>query len=154
MTDQDAFEGMDAKESTGFLLWQVTAIWQRNIAAVLRGHEFTQVQFALLASLMWLSTKEPLITQAMLARHAKLDEMMTSQVLRSLEKRGLVERHPHPRDTRAKQLVLTEAGRVKTAAALPQVERVDAEYFAALGEHRPQFNQSLQTLIDRGICHG
>ncbi len=145
---------LDANESTGFLLWQVNTIWQRNVAAVLRGHDFTQVQFALLASLMWLERKEEWVTQAMLARHAKLDEMMTSQVLRSLEKRGLVERHPHPRDTRAKYLLLTADGRSKTAEALPKVEMVDQEYFAVLGQQRKDFNQALRTLIERGVCHG
>ncbi|MBI3229979.1 MAG: MarR family transcriptional regulator [Burkholderiales bacterium] len=145
---------LDANESTGFLLWQVNAIWQRNVAAVLRVHDLTQVQFALLASLMWLEKREDWVTQAMLARHAKLDEMMTSQVLRSLEKRGLIERHPHPRDTRAKHLLLTADGRVKTAEALPKVEMVDMEYFAVLANQRKDFNQALRTLIERGVCHG
>lgn len=154
MIDRKAYPGQDAKESTGFLLWQVTSIWQRNVAAVLRGHEFTQVQFALLASLLFLAEREEWVTQAMLARHAKLDEMMTSQVLRSLEARGMVERHPHPHDTRAKHLILTEQGRSKTSAAIPDVERVDVEYFSVLAEGVPGFNQSLHCLIDKGGCHG
>ncbi len=154
MIDRKTYPSQEKKESTGFLLWQVTSIWQRNVAAVLRGHELTQVQFALLASLMWLEDKEEWVTQAMLARHAKLDEMMTSQVLRSLEGRGLVERHPHPHDTRAKHLVLTAEGRAKAKNALPDVERVDLEYFSILADSRPNFNQSLQDLIDKGGCHG
>lgn len=154
MIDRKAYQGQDAKESTGFLLWQVTSIWQRNVAAVLRGHEFTQVQFALLAGLMHLAETEEWVTQAMLARHAKLDEMMTSQVLRSLEARGMVERHPHPHDTRAKHLILTELGRGKTSKALPDVERVDTEYFSILGAGIPEFNRSLRCLIEKGGCHG
>lgn len=151
---QEPLPQLDANESTGFLLWQVNAIWQRNVAAVLRNHDFTQVQFALLASLLWLESREQWVTQAMLARHAKLDEMMTSQVLRSLEKRGYIERHPHPRDTRAKHLLLTNAGRSKTTEAVPQVAMVDMEYFSVLGGQREDFNQALRSLIERGVCHG
>jgi DNA-binding MarR family transcriptional regulator len=151
---KDRTPQLEANDTTGFLLWQVNAIWQRNVAAVLRCHDFTQVQFALLSSLLRLESREQWVTQAMLARHAKLDEMMTSQVLRSLEKRGLVERHPHPRDTRAKYLLLTLEGRSKTVEALPKVEMVDQEYFAVLGSQRKDFNQALRTLIERGVCHG
>ena len=46
------FSVQEADESTGFLLWQVTMLWQRRIAAVLRPQGLTQVQFALLASLL------------------------------------------------------------------------------------------------------
>ena len=77
-----------ASESSGFLLWQVTALWQRRIAWALRSLGLTQVQYALLASLLWMSRTQRTITQAMLARHTKLDIMMTSRVLRTLETRA------------------------------------------------------------------
>jgi DNA-binding MarR family transcriptional regulator len=147
MKSEEPFPGEDAKESTGFLLWQVTAVWQRQVSAALRPHELTQVQFALLASLLWLSGLQEWVTQANLARHAKLDEMMTSQVLRSLQKRGLVERHAHPHDSRAKHLELTADGRTKVFAALPDVGRVDSHFFSALGVRRKNFNQALHSLI-------
>lgn len=153
MKSDEPFPGEDAKESTGFLLWQVTAVWQRQVSAVLRPHELTQVQFALLASLLWLSGLQDWVTQVNLARHAKLDEMMTSQVLRSLQKRGLIERHPHPGDSRAKHLALTSSGLAKVRAALPDVGRVDSEFFSALGAKRKRFNQDLHGLIEQS-CAG
>src|SRR5438128_1476507 len=61
----------DANDSSGFLLWQVTALWQRRVAEALRPHELTQVQYALLASLLWLSRTEDDVTQSRLAAHAK-----------------------------------------------------------------------------------
>ena len=149
MSPKKPFPGEGAKESSGFLLWQVTAIWQRQVAAALRPHALTQVQFALLASLLWLSGLQEWVTQANLARHAKLDEMMTSQVLRALQRRGLVERHPHPQDLRAKRLELTPAGLAKAHAALPDVGLVDSQFFASLGIRRKEFNQALGELIEQ-----
>ena len=49
------FSVEEANDSSGFLLWQVTALWQRRVAEALRPHELTQVQYALLSSLHWLS---------------------------------------------------------------------------------------------------
>lgn len=147
MRDQVPFSVEEASDSSGFLLWQVTALWQRRIAGVLRPHDLTQVQFALLASLLWLSRTEDRITQVMLARHTKLDVMMTSQVLRTLEKRGLIQRRPHPSDTRAKVLRVTRSGREKAMKAVPDVERADAEFFCAIGEDIRELNRALQTLI-------
>ncbi|MGI8498865.1 MAG: MarR family winged helix-turn-helix transcriptional regulator [Gemmatimonadaceae bacterium] len=138
----------EANDSSGFLIWQVTMIWQRRIAAVLRPFELTQVQFTLLASLLWLSRRERPITQAMLARHAKLDMMMTSQVLRALERHGLLERHPHPTDTRARALTLTRRGRALTRRAVPEVESADRSFFSALGRGLERFNDALIALID------
>ena len=136
-----------ASESSGFLLWQVTALWQRRIAWALRSLALTQVQYALLASLLWMSRTQRTITQAMPARHTKLDMMMTSQVLRTLERRGLLERDPHPTDTRAKVLRLTKEGRKLAWQAVPVVEGVDREFFDALGAQLDRFNRSLLSLI-------
>lgn len=141
------FAQKNASDSTGFLLWQVTALWQRRVAAALRPHGLTQVQFALLASLLWLSSKEDAITQTVLARHAKLDVMMTSQVLRALEKRGFIERRPHPTDTRAKVLQLTKGGQTLTWSAVPDVEKADAVFFGAVRSRRAHFNKLLASLI-------
>lgn len=141
-----AFSHPKDQDSPGFLLWQVTATWQRQIAAVLRPHRLTQVQFALLASLLWLEHSGEPIMQISLARHTRLDPMMTSQVLRALAARGLVLRTPHPQDTRALHLTLTKAGRRLAQAMVPLVEQADASYFAALGERRAGFLAALRTL--------
>ncbi|BDI34412.1 MarR family transcriptional regulator [Capsulimonas corticalis] len=147
--EREPFSVEDADDSTGFLLWQVTAIWQRAIAAALRPHDFTQVQYALLASLLWMSGREEWITQTMLARHAKLDMMMTSQVLRAMETKGLVERRAHPTDTRAKVLMLTESGAERIRKAIPEVEKADAEFFQAVCSQRREFHASLRALIEQ-----
>lgn len=148
MTSKTPFSKKEANDSPGFLLWQVTAIWQRRIAAALRPYGLTQVQYALLASLLWLSIHEKLVTQTMIARSAKLDIMMTSQVLRSLERRGFVERKAHPSDTRAKILLLTKKGKELIWKAVPAVEKADDIFFSSLGAKSSQFKKLLCSLLD------
>lgn len=143
------FSEKEADDSTGFLLWQLTTLWQRAIAAALKPHGLTQVQFVLLASLLWLSDKEECVTQVRLARHSKLDVMMTSQVLRSLELRGLILRRSHPTDTRARSLELTPSGRNVAVATIPVIEEVDDVFFGAKGAHRNAFNRELRRLISK-----
>ena len=98
-------------ESPGFVLWQVSNRWQRHLRDSLSSLELTHVQFVLLAGLMWLEEAGETVTQKRLATHATLDVMMTSEVLRTLEGKGLLERLEHPSDARAKQLRLTALGR-------------------------------------------
>jgi DNA-binding MarR family transcriptional regulator len=102
----------------------------------------------LLASLWWLTNRgdtEP--TQTHLADHARTDPMMTSQVLRKLEARGLLTRTQHPRDSRARVMHLTRAGTRLVARALADVEGVDEEYFGVLGDgDRRAFVIALQSL--------
>jgi len=71
---------------------------------------------------------------------------MTSQVVRKLEARGLLERAPDQNDTRARRLHLTPAGRDLTARALAYVERTDAEYFAPLADQHEILLEALSTL--------
>jgi DNA-binding MarR family transcriptional regulator len=111
----------------------------------------THVQFVLLASLWWLTDHgDGPPTQARLAAQAGTDPMMTSQVLRRLEARGLLTRAPDPADSRARQLHLTSAGLALVARALADVEAADDEYFAAVGDEREAFLEALVALGGRG----
>jgi DNA-binding MarR family transcriptional regulator len=138
-------EFADADDSTGLVLWRVTNAWQAAQRQALRPFGLTHVQFVLLASLAWLGTDSP--TQQQLAHHAGTDPMMTSQVLRALESKQLVERHPHPNDGRARLLAPTPAGRTLANHAVIAVEACDRNFFAALGEDRGRFT-TLLTRID------
>jgi MarR family transcriptional regulator, organic hydroperoxide resistance regulator len=115
--------------SPGFLLWRVTLAWQRSMAAVLLAHDLTHVQFVLLANLWWLGDWQ---TQRQLADHAGTDPMMTSQVLRTLEGKGLVDRVVDAADSRARRVALTELGRAAVDQAMPDVDAADAAFFAAV----------------------
>jgi DNA-binding MarR family transcriptional regulator len=119
--------------SLGFLLWHATLRWQRLLAAALRPLGLTHVQFVLLAVLWWFVTvagERP--SQRALAEQAGTDPMMTSQVVRALERKGLLVRHRDPADSRALQLDLTPAGKRLAVKAIEVVEARDAEFFAAV----------------------
>ena len=143
----EVFQFEDANDSPGFSLWQVSSLWQRRINAGLRPFGLTHAQFVLLASLTWLVDEEKPLTQADLASHAKMDVMMTSNVLRTLEEKGLVRRDPHPTDTRAKSLAVTEQGRELAAQAVRVVENIDHYFFSKLGAEMGNFNRNLLVLI-------
>ncbi|MEU1178938.1 MarR family transcriptional regulator [Streptomyces sp. NPDC005820] len=146
MTPRDLDTGYtDAEESPGLLLWQVTNRWQAAVRLTLKPYGLTHVQFVLLATLTWLGSEGP-VTQKALADHAASDPMMTSQVLRVLEGRGLVERRPHPQDGRARALVATKEGRVLANRAVVAVEACDAEFFGALGKQTDAFTRALRRL--------
>jgi DNA-binding MarR family transcriptional regulator len=121
------------EDSPGFMLWRATLRWQRTIAAALRPVALTHVQFVLLASVWWLSDQASsthhLPSQRAVAAHAGVDVMMTSQVLRALERRGLLARTPDPTDARVKRLAVTQDGRRLAEQAISLVEEADALFF-------------------------
>jgi DNA-binding MarR family transcriptional regulator len=121
---------LSAWESPGFLLWHATLRWQREIAAALHPLGLTHVQFVLLASTWWLIDQGRRPNQRELASHAGTNVMMTSQVVRSLETKGLIRREADPRDTRALRLHVTEAGEALALRALQVVEAADRRYFS------------------------
>ena len=147
------------RDSPGYLLWHVTLRWQRNVTAALAPLGLTHVQFVLLTCLWWLAEQpgdegegegdgqkterrsghdghapggSP--NQLALARQAGTDVKMTSQVLGTLERKGLVERRTDPVDTRAKTVHLTASGQRLAEQAVVVVEAVDAEFFARPSE--------------------
>lgn len=121
------------EESPGFLLWHTTLFWQRRITAALAPFDLTHVQFVLLACTWWLCEHGEPPNQQAIARQAGTDVMMTSQVLRTLERKKLVERHVDEFDTRSKRLTLTQAGFTVAQRAVKAVEDVDAAVFGAAG---------------------
>ncbi|MFD8596610.1 MarR family winged helix-turn-helix transcriptional regulator [Kitasatospora sp. NPDC059646] len=120
---------LDPGDSPGFLLWHATLRWQRDIAAALSPLDLTHVQFVLLACTWWLNSQGEHPNQLAVARRAGTDVKMTSQVLRTLEQKGLVEREVDPADTRAKRLRVTDAGADLAPRAIAAVEHADAQFF-------------------------
>ncbi|MFF1546361.1 MarR family winged helix-turn-helix transcriptional regulator [Streptomyces sp. NPDC058291] len=116
-------------DSPGLLLWHATLRWQRDIAATLAPLGLTHVQFVLLACAWWLNSQGERPNQLTLARQAGTDVKMTSQVLRTLEQKGLVTREADPADARAKRLRVTEAGADLAPRAIAAVELADARFF-------------------------
>jgi len=120
---------LDPDDSPGFLLWRVTLRWQRDMAAALAHLGLTHVQFVLLATTWWLNSHGEDPNQLTVARQAGSDVKMTSQVLRTLETKGLIRRDVDSADSRAKKLRVTDHGAGLAVQALAAVEAADAKFF-------------------------
>lgn len=135
------FEGPE--RSPGFLLWQVSTSWRRQIEAALATIGLTHVQFVLLASVGWLTRNRKAISQVELAKHCCMDITMTSQVLRTLEKKGLIERRRQEDNEKSKFPYVTRQGTKVIESAIPLVEAIDRAFFEILGD---KIDQCLEIL--------
>ena len=150
MSDQDnTFSVENAEDSSGFLLWQVTNLWQREIRKALEPYDLTHSQFVLMASIHWLTLQNQLVTQIVLSAHTKIDPMTTSTVLRTLQTKGFVKRIEHPTDTRAKIVTITEKGKEVIKKAVVSVETFDTEFFTPIAENSKFFNSQLLLLLNQ-----
>ncbi len=144
-----ADEDPPASARTGFALWNAALRWQRELTASLVPASLTPVQYALLSSALAYDRKhrQP-PSQVILAQTAGTDTMMTSQVLRALEKRGLIVRGADPADRRVRRIVLTTAGTDAVAVASPLVDAFEERHFAPDGEGTADLRRVLETLRD------
>ena len=126
------FEG--PQQSPGFLLWQVSTKWRRAIESALKKIDLTHPQFVLLANLGWLTRNNKDVSQVELSRHCKTDINMTSQVLRTLERKGYIKRQKRIGNERSKFSHITEKGAQLIEQAIPLVEAVDHKFFIILGK--------------------
>jgi DNA-binding MarR family transcriptional regulator len=134
------------EESLGYMFWVTSNLWQRKMVKALKPTGLTLVQLVLLAGVAWLEKEGEEITQVRLARQAKTDVMMTSQVLRKLESKGLVSKTPSESDTRSNVIMLTEKGAEKVAKSLEIAENVDSDFFRSLRGNYSEFLLELGAL--------
>lgn len=135
-----------AHNSPGYLLWLMSNKWQAQQRAALKPFDLTHVQFVLLACLVYAPDNQSL-TQVQLAQRAETDPMMTSQVLRKLEAKGLVQRTSDAQDKRAVRLEATAKGIELIDQAIVAVEAVDEEFFGVLKTDMPQFVAMMRHLV-------
>ncbi len=149
MQDKIEFKFKSPNESPGYLLGQVTILWQRKLKKVLDPLNLTQTQFVLLAALGWLSRKNDNVTQVDIANQGNMDRMMVSKVLRTLQEKNFISRQEHHTDTRAKVIKLTDDGAKVLQQALTTVENADINFFSPLKDSLTLFNQNMSNLIDK-----
>lgn len=138
-----ATEFSKAEDSPGLLLWQLSNKWQTKQRTALKAFDLTHVQFVLLATLTYaMDTVE--FTQKKLAEYAQTDEMMTSQVLRKLEQKGLVKRATSKFDKRAITINPTSKGIKLANQAVKTVEGVDRQFFGVL--EKEQLSNLVETM--------
>lgn len=147
MTD-NSFKFEKPEYSSGFLLWQVTTLWQRKMKSALETIELSHSGFVILASLLWFKEQKMEVTQTVLINHTKLDKMTVSKSLKILEKNLLVRRSENEKDTRAKTITLTEKGIHLTKQAIVLVENIDKAFFSNLeAEEIQQLNKLFIKII-------
>lgn len=133
---------------TGFVLWQASNLWQRQMRAALDPLALTHVQFCLLRGLAELADSGQPVNQNQLAAYAGTDKMMTSKVLRTLEGRKLVVRQTNQIDSRSVKLGLTHEGQRLLELARPAVAGAEELVFGVLGKKREKFRKHLTSLME------
>lgn len=142
------FQFKRPEDSPGYLLGQLTMLWQRKQKKVLDPLDLTHTQFVLLAALGWLSRTSNEVSQVDIARQSNADRMMVSKVLRTLEEKEFITRQGHETDTRAKIIRLTRSGEVVLQKALRDIEHGDLEFFSVLETKLPSFNSNMLKVIN------
>ncbi|GAB4185143.1 MAG: hypothetical protein OHK0024_25300 [Thalassobaculales bacterium] len=133
--------------ASGLLLWQAANAWQRRARAALQEVDLTYVQALLLIAVDQAAGEENL-TQGALARSCGTDVTMTSQVLRTLERKALVTRR-RGRDARSRVPMPTAEGRVVAQAAARSLAAAEDEFFGAVGA-LDRMRRALQKLGHHG----
>jgi DNA-binding MarR family transcriptional regulator len=145
-THQPDTEEEAVHDSPGYLLWLMTNKWQARQRLALKPFNLTHVQFVLLACLVYAPNNRSL-TQIQLAERAQTDPTMTSQVLRKLEAKDLVQRTSSTEDKRAVRLKATSKGIKLVNRAIVAVEAVDREFFGVLETDVPNFVIMMRKLV-------
>ena len=91
--------------------------------------DLTYAQFVLLSGIYWLSMQYDEVTQIMLINLTKSDKSMTSNVLKTLIAKKLINRKEHSKDTRAKVVSITNDGKKIVKQAVLLVEKLDLGFF-------------------------
>jgi MarR family transcriptional regulator for hemolysin len=144
------FKHARADDSAGFLLWKITALWQKKLACVLGVYGITQTQYAIMASLKWFEEKCEPTTQTHLAEHTKIDKMTLSKAIRKLEETRLIRRTQSSSDNRATNVAFTAHGKKVIQAAVVAIENADDEFFSSLTEKQLDTYKSLTISIISG----
>lgn len=138
------------EDSPGFLLWQTTMIWQRQIKKALEVHNISHAQFVIMATLMWFEAHRYDTTQILITHWSKLDKMTVSKSLKKLVANGYVNRMEHETDTRAKSVSLTEKGKDMVRILVPIVESIDSEFFGTSSDHEQKALLKIMIKLTKG----
>ncbi|ANP51021.1 DNA-binding MarR family transcriptional regulator [Streptomyces griseochromogenes] len=136
----------------GFLVWRLSMKWRVAVDRAVAPLGLTHAQYALVASLYGMQRAGERPSQRRLADHTGLEPLYVSKLARSLESAGLLERAKDPRDPRAVQLALTDAGRETTRRAIGIVQGLLAQLLEPLGgpdgDRARELTRDLTALLD------
>lgn len=140
------FQFEKPEDNLGYLLWQTTMQWQKQMNRALDEINLTHTQFVIMAALGWLLKSSEKVTQKEIAEHSNTDRMMVSKILRTLQKNGLIVRKEHETDTRAKCVFLTDKGIDTLQKAIEIKNQANNLYFSKLSD-KQQFRIELKNII-------
>ena len=144
--DSDAPIVWEPIQSPGFLLWSLENLWQREQRRVLEPFGITTVQFLLLSGLVHTKNRPNNVSQSELSTKCRADPMMTSQVVRTLVRIGLVTRKRNKTDQRAFTICVTEKGHSLHLEADNAVRKTEENFFSVLGPNISAFSDALKLL--------
>ena len=135
----------------GFLVWRLAMKWSAAVDRAVVPLGLTHAQYSLLASLRGMTRGGLNPSQRELADQTGLDPIFVSKLIRTLEDNGLVQRTPHPADTRAVALHLTRVGVQRIDRAVRVVHGLLEELTASIGgldsSVLHEFTATLRTLL-------
>ena len=127
LPSEDIIENV--RTAPGFLLWQIEMCWQRLINKALLEFDLTYTQFIVLSICSWLAETNKQVYQHQVAKYSRIDRMMTSRILASLEKKEFISRIKIDGDARAKLVILTSKGKKALALSLKTVSDLETNFF-------------------------
>ncbi len=139
--------GADAEQIPGYLLWQVSKLWQRKLNAALSDLRLSSTQAVILINVPRLNKEKRTVTQMLLAEVTKIDRMTVSQSIRTLETKGLVKRITASTNKRAYHVELTEVGRKVAMQAIRYIATTHDTFFQSLANDTETYVTLTQRLI-------
>jgi DNA-binding MarR family transcriptional regulator len=139
--------GSETDSIAGFLLWQVSKLWQQRLAESLQDLGLPPTQAVILANVLRLGEEGSEVTQSSLSKATKVDRMTASQTLRALESKRLIIRQSSQRDLRTNQIRLTDRGRETAFAAVVRLAAAHEAFFRPLEAEKGKLVYYLQRLV-------
>lgn len=115
----ERYRGVEGR--SGYLLRQAWQAFRGAMETALRVNGLNGAQYAVLSVL----ARDPGMSGADLARACNTTPQAMNGVLTTLERDGLIERHPHPTHGRILQASLTSEGERRLEAATPAVRGLE-----------------------------
>jgi DNA-binding MarR family transcriptional regulator len=135
---------------TGFSLWLVCNMWQRELRKALIDLDLTHAQYVLLHAACELGKGDDPITQIKLAHDTGTDKMMVSKILRTLETKKLLKRADLKTDNRAKNIVVTAKGLELCKLATDVVNDFEKTFFAPVAKNEKTLIKAFAKILKHG----
>jgi DNA-binding MarR family transcriptional regulator len=136
----------------GFALANAAQVWRARLTESLADLSVTAPQFFVLSALLYIESHgQEAPTQREIGERTGTDANTTSQIVRGIERRGLVRRDPHARDSRAFALRLTPQGLELARACTTRARALNDTFFAGVD---PGLYDTLRELARRAEGDG